>query len=661
MSKKPMAQRQRSDKKNKDTYFRRDVVVYTALALLFCVIVGRLAYVQLINAAEIEAKASSRLALVAWDVGTPYRGSIVDAQGHSLAYSVEEREIFLDPDIVRDFLASPRNTQEWTLDKVAETLGQMLSLDQAYLQEELEKNSQYVLIAPNVEMTLAQQVLGLKIEGVGGRPTYRRTYPMQTLAAGTLGIVQRDGNGAEGLEYRYNDELLGKGSGVKSLQLTLDSTIQFLIEQEMTKLVNEYRPQRVCILAMDPMTGKILGSGSYPNFDPNAYGKTDPEQRKNLAVSMVYEPGSVFKIFTGSAAIEEAVFTQGELFHDPGYLNVGPMTITNWDSNMSSEGTSITFAQGMQASSNVVLAQVGQRLGKEKFFLYLDSFGFGRETGVDLPGEERGQLMEKGKVREIEMATMSFGQANLATPMQMLTAICAVANGGTIYKPYIVDTVFDEKNNVVRKNEPQVRRKILSEETCGIMNTILEGVVNQGTGSRAKIEGIRVAGKTGTAQKLNPETKEYYQDKYIVSFGAYAPAQDPKMALLVVVDTPQGDRVQGGQVAAPAAQHILEGALQSMGIPVAKETPGTINDVGVAGEGNVPPAVEVQPARPLVSGEACVPNLKGLTIRQAGQELARRGLGFSFKGSGLAAEQSPAPGTIVNVGDQVEVTFKPRE
>ncbi|MDR2737038.1 MAG: PASTA domain-containing protein [Gracilibacteraceae bacterium] len=638
----------------KRKYFRRETVVYVFFAALFFLIVGWLAFIQLFSASEIRAKAS-RSAMTDSPVATPFRASIFDAQGHLLASSVEERQIFVDPIFIRKFFDSSRNTENWTTDSLAETLADMLSLDKAYLLEVLEKNSQYELIASNVDLGLAQQVMDLGIDGVGSHKSYRRSYPLQTYAAGTLGIVWSDGTGVEGLERSYNNELLGKGvSEAQSLKLTLDSTIQHWIEKEVTELINEYRPERICILAMDPRTGKILGNASYPSFDPNNYAKTDAENRKNLAVTMTYEPGSVFKVITGSAALEEAVVSKTELFEDPGFLSVGQMTITNWDTSMVPHGL-VTFADGMSSSSNVVLAQVGQRLGRERFFSYLRSFGFGEKTGVDLPVEEIGLLVEESKAREIELAVMSFGQSNLVTPIQMLSAICAVANGGTLFRPYIVDTVYDSRDNIVRQNQPKAVRQILSWETCDIMNDILVDVVDKGTGSRAKVPGIKVAGKTGTAQKLNPQTKEYYTNNHIVSFGAYAPADDPQIALLIVVDNPQGKDVQGGQVAAPAAKNILEGVLQYMGVPVERDTPDNIDAVKPK-EG--PTTTEVKPLRPLVSGEACVPNLQGMTMRQAGLALSDQGLTFSFHGSGLAAEQSPAAGSIVNIGDRVEVTFK---
>ncbi|MCL1790250.1 MAG: penicillin-binding transpeptidase domain-containing protein [Peptococcaceae bacterium] len=652
-AKTPQEKRTRSRIK-KRKYFRREKLVYVLFGFAFIFIVVWLAYLQLFNASEIRAM-GSRFALTESPVSTPFRGRIVDAQGQLLVSSVEERQIFVDPVFIKSFIGSSRNTKGWTADSVAETLSEMLSLDKGHLTEVLRRDVQYERIASNVDLELAQAIMDLGIDGVGSHKTYRRCYPLQTYAAGSLGIVLLDGNGAEGVERSYNNELLGKGfSGPQSLKLTLDSTIQHWIEKEVIRLVREYSPDRVCVLAMDPKSGKILGNASYPSFDPNDYQKKSMEDRKNLAVTMTYEPGSVFKIITGSAAVEEAVITQNELFNDPGFLNVGRRTITNWDANTIQHGL-VTFSDGMISSSNVVLAQVGQRLGRDKFFSYLRSFGFGEKSGVDLPAEEMGLLVDERETREIELAVMSFGQSNLVTPVQMLSAICAVANGGTLYRPYIVDTIYDSQENVVRQNQPKIVREILSLETCSIMNDILIDVVEEGTGGRAKISGIRVAGKTGTAQKLNPDTLEYYDNVHIVSFGAYAPADDPKIALLIVVDNPHGQEVLGGQVAAPAAKNILEGVLHYMGVPVEKDTPDDI-DSFKSTEG--PSSTEVNPERPLISGEACVPNLRGMTMGQAGQALSAQGLTFSFEGSGLVIGQSPKAGSIVNVGDQVKVTFE---
>jgi cell division protein FtsI/penicillin-binding protein 2 len=353
-------------------------------------------------------------------------------------------------------------------------------------------------------------------------------------------------------------------------------------------------------------------------------------------------------------AIEEKIVGSDQLFSDPGFLKIGPDTISNWDSSVTAHGD-ITLTRAMMDSSNVVFGQVGMLIGRDLFRLYLKGFGFGEQTGVDLGGEERGMLVPDENIRSIDMATMAFGQANLVTPLQLLSAVCAVANGGYLYQPYILDAVLDSDRQVVRQTEPQIKRQVISATTAKEVTGILEQVVESGTGSRVKIQGIRVAGKTGTAQKLDPEHNRYDENNYIVSFLAFAPAEQPRIAVLFVIDSPQGVKPQGGALAGPRVKNILEGALQYYGIPVNAQTQGVLPEVPPAEEREAPPVGEaaIQPG----DGEAVVPFLVGMTMNQAGAALAAEGLLGDFQGSGLAAEQIPAAGTVVNRGDKVEVVF----
>ena len=304
--------------------------------------------------------------------------------------------------------------------------------------------------------------------------------------------------------------------------------------------------------------------------------KSPPDDRRNLAIGMSYEPGSTFKIITGSAALEEGVIHPDDTFSDPGYLRIPPRLITNWDSDQKPHGNP-TFTQGMQLSSNVVLAQVGKKLGNSAFYTYLKAFGFGSKTGIDIAGEESGILVPQDKVREIDLATMSFGQANSVTPIQLLTAISAVANGGTLYRPYIVDKITTPDGQLVQQQKPTPIRQVISKATASQMTNILEQVVSDGTGHLAQIPGINVAGKTGTAQKVDPKTGGYSSTDYIASFAAFAPAEDPKIAVLIIIDTPKAtESHQGGTLGGPRAKAIIEGALQYYGFPVAKETQSTV-------------------------------------------------------------------------------------
>jgi len=649
--------------KNKDKYFAREWFIYIGLIVVCILIFGKLFYLQILNASELKARATTFRGV---SHNLPYeRGMILDNQENILAKSVAAKDIYADPKTVTKFL---EKNESLTKQQIADSIAGILESDSQEILDLLEKDLSWVSIERQVDLDKANQIADLDIEGIGFTNTFKRVYPTGQLTSPILGIV----NMAEGIEYYYNNELMGQKSYQLQLNdssenqqfdsrtgynltLSLDSTIQHLVEQELDKIVENTQPKRASILAMDPMSGKILAMGSRPTFDSNNYLNTNAEQRKNLNISMIYEPGSTFKIITAAAALEENLVTPEKLFDDPGYLKVGPRTITNWDSDRTVRGK-ISFAEGMRISSNVVLAQVGEILGKDIFYTYLKSFGFGSRTRVDIAGEEQGLLIDNSRVKELELATMSFGQANLVTPIQLLTAISAVANGGTLYQPYILDSISNKDGTVLYKNEPRAIREVLSKSTSKTLSDILVDVVDKGTGSRAKIPGIKVAGKTGTAQKIDPTTSMYSETDLIVSFVAYAPADNPKIAVLVVIDTPQAEIIQGGTLAGPSAKQIIEGTLQYYGIPVNTGTPSNLEELtpqDPVDENSEPILPNKQPGK----GEVSVPDLTGLTIRQAGEQLGELELRYKFTGSGLASQQFPEAGQIVNKGDYIEVVF----
>lgn len=662
---------------DQEEYFKREWVIYFLLAVTAIIIVVKLFGLQVVQAADLKAKGTERRTV---DQSLlPKRGSIYDAQGHVLAQSVPAKEVYIDPRTLDNYIANGRSS--YSKEEYAKQIATVLELDVEIIWQKLNQDTSWVSLAHQVDIDKADQLTALEIPGLGMNDEQKRVYPMGELAASTLGIVNLAGHGVEGIEGYYDDELFGKpgfasqeqdsGRGSimdtlhqndpaqagNNLTLTLDSTIQYLVEQQLDQIQESTSAEKITILAMDPMTGKILGMGSRPTYDPNQYYSTSPEQRRNLSISMAYEPGSTFKIITGAAALEEGTVTPDTMFHDPGFLEIGSRVITNWDSEEKIRGD-LTFQEGMQVSSNVVLAQVGTKLGMEDFYTYLRAFGFGSKTGIDIMGEEAGLILPEDQARPIDLATMSFGQTNLVTPIQLLNALNAVANGGTLYQPYVVDQITSPAGEVVKQNEPTVKRQVISETTAQQMSDILVGVVDSGTGHLAKIPGVEVAGKTGTAQKVDPETGEYSKTDYIASFAAYAPADDPKISVLIVIDTPQGESHQGGVLAAPSAKAIIEGALNYYGIPVEanvhSDVPDSIDNSSVRSEPQ-----PVIPERIPVNGEVVVPDVKGLTMREAGNYLNKSDLKFNFSGTGLAYRQDPAPGQVVPEGSRVQVEFSP--
>lgn len=664
--------------KSKVKYFSRDRWVQVILLSVVVVVFGRLVFLQVVQASDLKAKGIERRTI---DQSLrPDRGVIFDAQGNVLAQSIPVKQVYADPRTLDSTIA--KNQFKKSKDDVAKELGGILEVDPQEILDKLNKDLSWVNLAHQVEVAKADKILALKIPGVGCSDEEKRIYPMGVFASSVLGIVNQDGHGVEGAEYYYDKVLFGKpGFQSKeqdtrarsildalsqgdpsrpgnSITLTIDSTIQYYIEQQLDEAQKATNAKSVTILAMDPKTGRVLGMGSRPSFDPTDYTKVAPEVRRNLAISMSYEPGSTFKIITGAAALEEGLIQPDETFNDPGFLRISPLYITNWDSDQKPHGF-ITFTKGMQLSSNVVLAQVGNRLGKEKFDTYLKAFGFGQKTGIDISGEENGLLLPAERVRDIDVATMSFGQANSVTPIQLLTAISAVANGGTLYRPYIVDKISSFDGQTVEQQKPTPVRQVISESTATQMTNILEEVVSNGTGHTAHIPGIRVAGKTGTAQKVDPTTGAYSKTDFVASFAAYAPAEDPKIAVLVIIDTPNTeDGHQGGTLAGPRAKAIIEGALQYYGLPVANDTESTVT-ISPSDNAVRPTPQQVVPERVPLGGEIVIPDLTGMTMREVGETLAKSELHFNFSGTGLAIQQSPQPGKIVTRGSPVEVKFSP--
>lgn len=659
------------------TYFSRDRWIQLVLAVLVLVVIGRLIDLQVVQASALQEKGIERRTN---DQNLqPHRGSIFDAQGNVLAQSIPVKEVYADPKMLSDLIT--KKQLKSTKEEVAKELGNILAIDPQNILSDLNKNLSWISLAHQVDVQKADKIMALKIPGVGLNNEEKRVNPMGCFAASALGIVNQAGHGVEGIESYYDNKLFGKpgfisqeedtrarsilGTPVQgdpsspgnNLTLTLDSTIQYLIEQQLDSLQQTTKAKSVTILAMDPKSGRVLGMGSRPTFDPSNYNSVAPDVRRNLAISMAYEPGSTFKTITGSAALEEGVITPNESFYDPGYLQVGPRLITNWDSNQQSRGNT-TFTQGMQSSSNVVLAQVGMKLGMSAFYTYLKAFGFGSKTGIDISGEESGILVPQDKARELDLATMSFGQANSVTPIQLLTAISAIANGGTLYRPYIVDKITTPDGQLVQQQKPTPIRQVISKETASQMTSVLEQVVNNGTGYLAKIPGINVAGKTGTAQKIDPQTGDYSATDYIASLAAYAPAEDPKIALLVIIDTPKMEDGQhdGGPLCGPPVKTILEGVLQYYGIPVSNNTQSNVS-ISPSDTSVRPSPKSVTPERTPTAEETVVPDLTGLTMRQAGDILEKSELHFSFSGSGLANKQSFPAGKVVAKGTSIDINF----
>ena len=627
------------------TVRRRLFLVLIGVIIAFGVLAIRLGYVQLWNGAKL-----SKLAEDSWRREiefTAKRGDIVDRNGVKLAYDVSTPTLYAVPVQVKD----PRGT--------AATLAPLLGMDEDKLYAMLTKKAKDVRLQPGgrrITPELANQIRALKLPGIVVAEDSKRFYPYGTLAANILGFTGYS-DGLNGVELKYNDLLKGINGNVSSLvdaagnpmpessqkydpprdgltlELTIDQTIQSIVERELDQAVLQYQPNSAIAIAMDPNTGEVLAMASRPTFNPSNYQAVDPTvYNRNLPIWMTYEPGSTFKIITLSAALEEGkVDLKHEMFYDPGYTEVGGARLRCWKGG--GHGSQ-TFLEVVENSCNPGFVALGQRLGKETLFSYIKNFGFGKKTGIDLIGEANGILFNLKNVGPVELATTAFGQGVSVTPIQQVAAVSAAINGGKLYQPYVAKKwIHPDTGMVLEENQPKLVRQVISPETSAKVRSALESVVAQGTGGNAFLDGYRVGGKTGTAQKV--VNGRYSPNEHIVSFIGFAPADDPKIVVYVAIDNPQGIQF-GGVVAAPVVRGIMADALPHLGVEPRKDQL----------------AKELKPGEtPMVT----VPNLVGKTTDDIFEDM---NMNFQLSSSGKGTtvlEQAPEAGARVPKGSVIRI------
>lgn len=592
------------------------------------------------------------------------RGTIYDRNGKTLAVSSSAETITVNP---KEIAAA-----NYSVDDLAEKFAQILELDPESVKTKLTKDAQDVEIKRKVETEVADQIRAMNLKGVYFKEDTKRYYPYGTFASHVIGFTGRDNQGLGGIEMVYDEELSGVPGRVVTLKnargtdmpfqeerhidsenglnvvLTIDEAIQHFTEKHMENVYNETEAaEGVAGIVMDVKTGEVLAMATMPNFDLNNPNelidpvtlnrlkkyKTDEEYEeafntaknkmwRNKAVVDSYEPGSCFKIMTMSMALEESVVTPEDQFFCPGYKVVEDRKIHC--AERSGHGSE-TFKDGVKNSCNPVFIEVGQRVGIEKFKDYYEAFGFRDKTGFDLPGEAKGVFYSEDQFKIVELATSSFGQGPKVTPLQLISAVSAIANGGNLMKPYLVKELTNDEGTVVKKTEPTLVRRIVSEETSKTVRELLENAVNVGSGQNAYIKGYRVAGKTGTSEKI-PRG----QHKYIASFVGFAPANDPKVACLVLVDEPSYGSYYGGAVVAPVVGKILEDTLKYLGIePQYTTEEKTTIDISV-------------------------PDVEGLDVSIAKKKLTDMGLKYTIIGGGeKVVNQMPASNASLNAGSVV--------
>lgn len=561
---------------NKGIHKRIKIVLLIVL-FIFAIIIAKVFYIEVIDYKKLNSLASGL-----WSRNLPIeadRGNIYTVDGEAIASNLTTTSLVFIPNQIKN------------KDLVAEKISEILDVPKGKIEEHLYKKSMMERVHPEgrrLSYEIADKIENLHFDGVYLLKESKRYYPHNEMLSHVLGYVGIDNQGLSGLELEYDDILTGeygsiqyfsdaKGNNLErnsvyvepedglDIYLTVDYGIQSSIERELDNVVLRYNPDGAWAIAMDPNTGEILGMSSRPNFNPNSYKDYDTETiNRNMAIWASYEPGSTFKILTLSAAVNEGkVDLLKDTFYDGGSVNVDGARIKCWKHG--GHGSQ-TFLEVVQNSCNPGFVELGNRLGKETLFDYINKFGYGKKTGIDLNGEATGILFSLDKVGPVELATTAFGQGVSVTALQQVVAVSAAINGGTLYKPYIVKRVaYHENGQIIKEVKPTiVRDNIVTKDTSEKVRMTLESVVSLGTGRNAYIDGYRVGGKTGTAQKVNNGI--YMQGNYIVSFIGFLPANDPKIVVYLAIDNPKGVTQYGGTVSAPIVKNIMEDAITSLNI-----------------------------------------------------------------------------------------------
>ncbi|NHC39618.1 stage V sporulation protein D [Bacillus sp. MM2020_1] len=615
--------------------------------LTFLIIDVRLGYVQFVLGDWLTSGARD-----SWSRNIPFepeRGQIVDRNGVPLATNISAPTVYVMPRQVKDPAAT------------AEKLASVLNMPKEKAYREITKSASSVRMKEGRKISheKAKEIRALGLDGVYIGEDSKRHYPNGSYLSHVLGFTGVDNQGLMGLEQYYDKELSGERGAVKfyadakgkrmnsmaddyeqpinglDLKLTIDSKIQTIVERELDIAEAKYNPDGIIALAMNPNSGEILAMSSRPTFDPANFRNVPQEvYNRNLPVWSTYEPGSTFKIITLAAALNEGkVNLEKEHFHDSGSVQVAGARLKCWKRGGHGDQT---FLEVVENSCNPGFVELGDRLGKEKLFKYVKDFGFGQKTGIDLQGEGTGILFNLNRVGPVEQATTAFGQGVSVTPIQQVTAVSAAVNGGILYKPFIAKELIDPvTKEIVMRNSPVEKRRVISEKTSKEIRHALESVVAQGTGGRAFVEGYRVGGKTGTAQKA--QNGRYLENNFIVSFMGFAPADDPEIVVYVAVDNPKGVTAFGGTITAPIVGNIMKDSMKAMGIKPRKDQ------------------IEKElkwPDTPLIK----LPDFTGLTKMELMDQLINLKVDASGEGD-VVIRQSPEAGAKVKEGSKIRLYF----
>lgn len=644
----------------------RVILISTVLFFSFVLIVGRMFQLQVLKKEELYKLAarqqSSQIPLV------PKRGTIYDRNGNELAVSIEVDSVYADSKKVVE------------VEKAVQNLSAIFSGDQKELRKKLKNEKSFEWIERKISPQETEAVKALRLSGIHFLRENQRFYPHSHLAAHVIGFVGLDSKGLEGVELQYDVQLNGrqnvltmerdaKGRSImvsgdshgkedhyRNIILTIDKQIQHIAETELSHAVQKWGANGGMVLVMDPMTGKILALASHPFFNPNQFIQYRPRSWRNRAISDVFEPGSMFKAFLAAAVLEEKVVQSADSF----YCENGLYTVYDRTIRDNSKHGWLTFQQVIKVSSNIGAAKAAEKIGKERFYRYLCGFGFGEKTRVSLPGEAKGILQHPRYWSPITLNTIAFGQGIAVTGIQIAAAFSAIANGGILMKPQAVERITDERGKVIQSFQPEAVRRVISAETSRKVIALLKAATEKGgTGEQATPVGYEVGGKTGTAQKVDSFLGGYSEDKFTSGFIGFAPAEGPKIVVLVVIDEPRGS-TYGGIVAAPVFKAIVEKILPYLNI-LPKGT------MIVKNESEIPVKGEAARALPAIDGiqvgwgveKVVMPDLTGLSMRSALSRIEGKGLIIKVSGNGRLVDQVPKAGAVIDKGDICYLKFEP--
>jgi len=667
------------DRPERWTQFRIRLVAI-GFAAAFLLIGVRAFHLQVLNQDEWRKRAERQHQKVI--PLAPQRGTIYDRNGEELAVSLEVDSIYIEPTKITE----PA--------RAANALGQILSLSPAAVKTKVESNRGFLWLKRQVSPRESEQVRALGLDGVKFIREHRRFYPNSEIGAQVIGFTGLDPTGLEGVELKYDPVLLGQGGylvterdalgrGIGSSEpviegesrgsdvfLTIDKNLQYLVEKELAAGVKNARAKAGTVVVLEPDTGRILAMASQPDYNPNAINRHRPSQWRNRSLSDTFEPGSTFKVFLLAAALNEGVVRLNQTIDcEQGTFKVGGKVIRDHRAY-----GRMTVAEMLKVSSNIGFAKIGKTMGRERFHRYITDFGFGAKSEVDLPGEVNGLVRKPSQWFEIDLAAISFGQGISVTPLQLAVATAAIANGGNLMAPYVVERVVNSYGETQEQRAPRVVRRVVSADVARQVRELMSITTEVGgTGTLASVPGFRVAGKTGTAQKADPVTGGYSVDKRVSSFVGFVPAEAPRLVILVVMDEPDG-QVYGGLVAAPVFSRIASQALQYLKVaptlPV-KETPlPTIEQVKAIAQAEAAVQSPILAQAAATTGDGTneagttidaplMPNCIGLSYRQVLQAMQRSGINIKLSGTGRVVDQSPAPGQPISYGSEVWVRLAP--